>query len=118
MKKLYTFFILPPIVQKSNLFCSRVMTAGYVTGEQKNDDRFKIGGRAFGGNLWENPQPTTRTVHTHVQPHKPLAHSPYTCDNGGTWNYSLQRCDCLDGFVGKTLTVIRAQKHILNKKNI
>ena len=81
------------------------MAAGYVTGEQKIDGRFKIGGRAFGGILWgSNPQPTT--------------HSPYTCDNGGTWNYSLQRCDCLDGFVGKTLTVICAQKHILNKKNI
>ena len=90
------------------------MAAGYVTGEQKNDGRFKIGGRAFGGSLFhgfpqptpsENQQPTTRTVPTHAQPQS--THSPYTCDNGGKWNHSLQRCDCLDGFGGKSLTVSR-----------
>ena len=103
------------------------MTAGYVTGEQKINNRFKIGGRAFGGALFhrfpqptpsEIQQPTTRTVPTHAQPHKPHAHSPYVCDNGGTWNHSLQRCDCLNGFGGKSLTVRRAQKYILNTKHL
>ena len=92
------------------------MTVGYVTGEQKIEGRFKIGGRAFDGTLWENPQPTTsenlqpttRTVH--AQPQKSHTHSPYVCDNGGTWNHSLQRCDCLNGFEGKTLTV-RIKEH-------
>ena len=92
------------------------MAAGYVTGEQKIDGRFKIGGRAFGGALLGFRQPTTRTVPTHAQPHS--THSPYICDNGGKWNHSLQRCDCLDGFGGKTLNCTKtcAQKHILNKK--
>ena len=87
----------------------------------------KIGGRAFGGTLphgshngmtndildkqtasptthaaQTTQQPTTRTVHTHAQTHAPHTHSPYVCDNGGTWNHSLQRCDCLTGFGGKT----------------
>ena len=26
----------------------------------------------------------------------------YACDNGGSWNHSLQRCDCPSGFTGKT----------------
>merc|ERR1719421_1029141 len=50
-------------------------------------------------------QPTTRTVHTHAQTHAPhphphTTHAPHTCDNGGTWNHSLQRCDCPTGFEG------------------
>ena len=57
--------------------------------------------------LTTTQKPTTRTVHTHAQPHKPHTHSPYerrayVCDNGGTWNHSLQRCDCPTGFGGKT----------------
>ena len=101
------------------------MTAGCVTGQGKGDGQVKIGGRAFGGSLrhsWmtndigdrsrasptthEAPitqQSTTRTVHNHAHPHTPHTHAPYVCDNGGTWNHSLQRCDCNTGFGGETL---------------
>ena len=54
------------------------MAAGFVTGQQKSNDRLKIRKRAMSGTLWP------------------------TCDNGGSWNHSLQRCDCPTGFVGKT----------------
>jgi len=84
------------------------------------DGQVKIGGRAIGGslghisnNIFDRPtvnptthaaqttqQPTTRTVHTHAHPHTAQTHSPYTCDNGGSWNHSLQRCDCPTGFAG------------------
>ena len=94
----------------------------------------KIGGRAFGGALAGNhngmtndiqdkhpasptthtaqttQQPTTRTVHTHAHPHTSHTHSPYVCDNGGSWNNSLQRCDCPAGFGGKTRKMIFEQK--------
>jgi len=98
--------------------------------EVETDGQVKIGGRAIGGPMWPNhngmtndildrqtaspthaaqttQQPTTRTVHTHAQTHAPhshphTTHAPYTCDNGGTWNHSLQRCDCPTGFGGKT----------------
>ena len=26
---------------------------------------------------------------------------PRTCENGGSWNHSLKRCDCQSGFTGK-----------------
>ena len=92
--------------------------------EVETEGQVKIGGRAFGGSLVHNgmtndindkptasptthaaqtaQQPTTRTVHTHAHPHTPHTHAPYVCDNGGTWNHSLQRCDCQTGFGGKT----------------
>ena len=95
--------------------------------EVETAGQVKIGGRAFGGALFHGShngmtndildrqtasptthaaqttqQPTTRTVHTHAQTHAPHTHSPYVCDNGGTWNHSLQRCDCLTGFGGKS----------------
>ena len=60
------------------------MAAGFVTGQQKADDRLKISKRAFGGYVV-----TCDTCDT--------------CDNGGSWNYSLQKCDCLAGFSGRIL---------------
>ena len=98
--------------------------------EVETAGQVKIGGRAFGGDLIHGShngmtndildkqtaspthaaqttqQPTTRTVHTHAQTHAPHTHSPYVCDNGGTWNQSLQRCDCLAGFAGKILILL------------
>ena len=58
------------------------MAAGFVTGQQKADD------------------PVATRIATH--PHPRTTHSPYTCDNGGKWNHSRQRCDCPTGFEGKT----------------
>ena len=29
----------------------------------------------------------------------------YTCDNGGTWDSHLQKCNCPSGFEGKTFTI-------------
>ena len=90
--------------------------------EGETNGQVKIGARAWGGNLHSltgeindkvtasptthaaptTQQPTTRTVHTHVHPNTPHTHAPYVCDNGGTWNHGLQRCDCPTGFGGKT----------------
>ena len=71
--------------------------------EVEADGQVKIGARAWGGPLTggisgrpvhTTQQPTTRSVHTHA---------PYICDNGGTWNHSLQQCNCLSGFTGRKI---------------
>ena len=88
------------------------MAAGFVTGQQKADDRLKIRKRASSGPLYCNnggtwnrslqrcEDPVVSRIATH--PHRHTTHAPYTCDNGGKWNHSRQRCDCPTGFEGKT----------------